>query len=835
MSLRASRVAAAVLALALASCKSTNDGSGTGSGVTIDPTTLSFAADRNGPLPAAQSIHVTVSDSSAYYVVAGYPPGVAVPNWLTPSFTGSGTSWTLVVAIGSTALDPATYTTTLRIGIAKQDQTVLAYRDAQITYVVSNAGLTASPASLSFTQVIGGPTPLTQNVGVGGPVGQAWTASANQTWVVLGAISGTTGSPVSVGVNATGLAAGTYTARITFSGGSRTAPVDVTFRLDAPAIQASQTSLSFSGVNGAPIAGQALVISLNNGAAAPWSATDKPTWLVLSKPSGTTPETLTVSVDPSLGSLASGAYDSTVTFTSPSLPTVTVNVHLGLTKAAFSFQPTTLVLGGADGKTLGPQSLKVSLNTGSSAHDWTVIRSDNWMFELLPGSTSSAGVLVDVRPDPAGLTGATRLGSLDFSSNINGDLITASVPVTFNLEAHKLLVAARGVAFTKTPALSSLTRTIQVSDNFAAATSWTASSDQGWLSVTPRGTGSGSLVLTADPTGLTADTTYLAKVSLATTDTTVEQSDTVQVGLWVGSVTPGPVSASGSFTEMVADPVRPFAYVHTGGSTLSVYNVHTGDVATVSSVGTALGAMTVSSDGSTLFVVDRTNFNVVPVDLATRGVGAPWSLATTANSAPKLAYLRTAGLGLVAVADGKLHAAADGSVLFGFADPSGMSPATLVAASLDGSAFCVGACRSLRYSALGGGTFSTTSLSGSGGSHDSALAQDGKHVYGASGAPYNCTAVDTATGLSTDLGSNYPYPGNVEVGPDGRIYCGRYSTVSGDKDVYVFDAAGTQIGLGLRLAGTSGLLNLLDRQLAISGDGLRVIGLDPGLEIVTAP
>ena len=87
--------------------------------------------------------------------------------------------------------------------------------------------------------------------------------------------------------------------------------------------------------------------------------------------------------------------------------------------------------------------------------------------------------------------------------------------------------------------------------------------------------------------------------------------------------------------------------------------------------------------------------------------------------------------------------------------------------------------------------------------------------------------------MEVQLGTDLYYPGNVELGPDGRIYCGRYSTPSTDKDVYVFNSAGTELG-SVRLASTSGI-GLLDRQLLLSGDGLRVIGLDPALKIVTAP
>ena len=825
--------AATVGMLALVACGSTS-----GSGLTITPTSLTFSADRSGSLPSPQSIHITVSDTNAAYVIGGYPAGVTPPSWLSLSLTGAGSSWDLHAAITSTALDPGMYSVTVRVVIARSDESVIAYRDAQLTYTVANT-LTASPSSLAFTQVAGGPPATAQSVTVAGTNGLAWTASANQGWVTLSASSGTTPSTVNVTADGSGLAAGNYSARITFSTAGSTASVDVSLAVSAPALQASSASLVFSAVNGAPIATQSLSISMNDGSAVNWSATTGSGWLLLSKTSGTTPDTVTVSLDPSIGPLASGSYESTVTFTSSApgaIPAATVNVHLTLTKAAFSLSPTTLVLGGSNGRDLTSKSVLLGLNTGTNAYAWTATPSATWMSASSTSTTVSAtAVPVDVTPDRTGLTGGTRTGTLTFSATVNGDAVSASLPVTFNLDAHKLLVARNGVALVKTPALTNLTRTVHLTDNLGAATPWTASADQTWLSVTPAsGTGSTDLVLTADATSLPADSINLATVSIATTDATVELADVVQVGLWVGSATPGPVAVSGSFTELVADPVRPYLYVHGGGTDLSIYNVHTGaSVATVANVAANLGAMAVASDGTTLFAVDRTNFNVVPVNLTARTVGTGWSLSTRANTEPRLAYTRTNGLPILAATDGAIHKAADGSVLLTFAVPSQVSPTMLVAASLEGNAFCAGGCRSLSYSAVAGGTFSVGTLSGYGGSRDTTLAADGAHVYGASGAPYNCTSEDTSTGQSAALGSNYPYPGNVEVGPDARIYCGRYATLSTDKDVYVFDAGGTQLGT-VRVASTSGL-GLLDRQLAISGDGLRVIGLDPALKIVTAP
>src|SRR4051812_31993156 len=163
MSVRIPRAATALVILALTGCKT----SGAGSGLTIDPTSLAFSADRSGPLPPPQSIHVIVNDSNANYVIGGYPPGVTPPSWVSLSLTGAATTWNLQAAISSTALDPGTYSTTLRIAIARGDESVIAYRDVQVTYTVASV-VTVLPSSLAFTQVIGSAAPAAQSVTVAG-------------------------------------------------------------------------------------------------------------------------------------------------------------------------------------------------------------------------------------------------------------------------------------------------------------------------------------------------------------------------------------------------------------------------------------------------------------------------------------------------------------------------------------------------------------------------------------------------------------------------------------------------------------------------------------------
>ncbi len=76
--------------------------------------------------------------------------------------------------------------------------------------------ISTSPASLTFTGVVGGANPATQplniiNVGSGTLV---WGASSSASWLTLAPNSGTAPSTISASVDITGLAAGSYTATI---------------------------------------------------------------------------------------------------------------------------------------------------------------------------------------------------------------------------------------------------------------------------------------------------------------------------------------------------------------------------------------------------------------------------------------------------------------------------------------------------------------------------------------------------------------------------------------------------------------------------------------------
>jgi BACON domain-containing protein len=195
-------------------------------GMSIDRGALAFSADEGGAVPPAQLIHISIDDPSAAFVGATTPQGETLPTWLAPSLDGSGNSWTLFANILTTNLAPGSYSATLRIGIARADRSVIAYRDARVTYAVA-ANVTAFPTVLDFTVHAGDPAPAAMDVILGGTSGVGWTVSADQPWVTLGAASGTIPATVPIGVDPSGLAEGTYIGIVTFSGAGKMPTVGI--------------------------------------------------------------------------------------------------------------------------------------------------------------------------------------------------------------------------------------------------------------------------------------------------------------------------------------------------------------------------------------------------------------------------------------------------------------------------------------------------------------------------------------------------------------------------------------------------------------------------------
>jgi trimeric autotransporter adhesin len=169
------------------------------------------------------------------------------------------------------------------------------------------ATLTSTPASLSFVWVEGGTLPAAQTVSVksGTSLAPFTTALAplGTQWITLTPSSGNLPVSMSVLVNPSGLAIGTYTVDIQFSAtgfSAITIPVTLTVEQPLPTLVLSGTSLSFSTPPDIPVP-QTVTLTTTGGPITFSAAVQSAAWMTVSPTSGVVlpglPVTLTVTVN----------------------------------------------------------------------------------------------------------------------------------------------------------------------------------------------------------------------------------------------------------------------------------------------------------------------------------------------------------------------------------------------------------------------------------------------------------------------------------------------------------------------------------------------------------
>ncbi|MFP2907920.1 YncE family protein [Pyxidicoccus sp. 3LFB2] len=781
----------------------------------------------------------------------------ASPSWLQLTGSPRGTTpASLGVVISTTGLAAGSHSGTITLTDTDRDESIT----VPVTLQLTAPSLAVSPGTLSFTGVEGTSSPaqpLVLSLDTGSAA-HGWTATVSTgsgpQWLELSSSAGTvsaSGTTLSVSVDSTGLPNGTHSAIINFTAtvAEQTVTQSVPVSLSVQnRLVVTPEALSFDHVLGSSTRPGSAALSLQ-GTGVHWSVSASPGWIQLSgAASGVTPASLSVGVNPA--GLPVGTHEGDITLTNTDTGEVTtVPVALRVVAPSLSTSPGSLSFSSSDMESPPAKSLSLSLETGTATHGWTATLDTGggaqWLkLSSTSGTVSASGTTLSVSVDSTGLQGGTYSASIVFTATVEGQRVSRTVPVSLAIHGY-LWVADNGVGLVSTPSVSKLSHTVTVKDSLGQPlSSWEARSSHAWLSVTGGGT-SGELTLTANPASLTDNTLHLAEVSIAHGDTPDQVSEVVKVGLWVGTaVTNGQDTLPIAYRVVETDPIRPHAYVHNGAGSLFVYNLYTaGLVATLTNLGSSLGAMTVSSDGSTLYVLDATAQRIIPVDLGTLTAGTPWPVSSSSQG--WLTYTRPQGHGLVLTHGGQIFEPTTGAVvtLVTGRMPSGMAE---LSASQDGSLFCgintgispyTMSCSALQYTSRTGAVTITARGSGPFGvgsnGRDVAVNHDGSRVYAASGAPYSFTVYDGQTlSVLTQLPAD-AYPNAVEVGPDNRLY-GAASVWYGPRDVWVYDNAGLPLG-SYDLSGYA--RNILERQLKVSGDGKRFVVLtdDPRLVFVTAP
>jgi uncharacterized protein (TIGR03437 family) len=314
--------------------------------MTVTPTTLSFTQPLGAAPPAAQTLRVSTSSTDINFSTnvtmqqgAGWlsaTPAVGTATLAAPA--------NVSVNVNGSNLPAGTYNGTVTItapGAAGSPTNVA------VTLVVQPGTVSASPASLTFSQVQGGTAPATQNVTVTGTPGAlaytvAATTASGGNWLTATPASGNTNSSVTVSANSGTLAPGTYTGTVTVtSTGASGSPIAIPVTLTVvPAVTftVAPTTLSFNYIVGATTPAPQTVQLTASAAGTPFTATATTqsggNWLQVTPPSAAGSGTMTVIINPASLTTA-GTYTGAIAISSPNAatnPAATVNVTITVTQ-----------------------------------------------------------------------------------------------------------------------------------------------------------------------------------------------------------------------------------------------------------------------------------------------------------------------------------------------------------------------------------------------------------------------------------------------------------------------------------------------------------------------
>jgi uncharacterized protein (TIGR03437 family) len=314
----------------------------------VSPAALSFSALSGGAAPPAQTLGLSSTSASSTEQI-GYTVSFTTQtggSWLSVNSVGGVTPFSLSVSVAPGLLSAGTYTGTITIAgkhAATGADTANSPIAVPVSLQVTTATLAASPASLSFTQPMGGAAPAAQTVSVtssGTPLNFSAAANAGSgaSWLTVTPAGGTTPGSLQVRADGANLSQGTYQGTITITApGASGSPqtINVTLTVGAPqTIALSSSSLTYNfQVGGTAPAAQTVQLTSTGGAlpfttAATTSAGGE--WLRATPASGNTPAALSIAVDPAR--LTAGNYTGTVRVASQgaSNSPLTINVSLAV-------------------------------------------------------------------------------------------------------------------------------------------------------------------------------------------------------------------------------------------------------------------------------------------------------------------------------------------------------------------------------------------------------------------------------------------------------------------------------------------------------------------------
>jgi uncharacterized protein (TIGR03437 family) len=530
--------------------------------LTVTPSSLSFNYQVGGTnniltqsiTLTAGSQNVNFSFSGPSWVAANPPSGtVAAGQSSTVNVTVTPPSSCTSSCSGTLVLNTSGATQNITVALTVSTNPLLNVNTAPIVFPAYQIG-TAPPAAVSVTPTsTGAALPYT-------------VTTSGGAWLVVTPTSGTTPTPVSIGVNPISLAPGTYNGTVYFTASGVTQSISVTLTVtNNPTLVPSATSLWFAYQIGqqAP-AVQTVTLTSSNGAPLNYSATattaTTPMWLIpTGQTSGTTNNSFTVSANTS--GLSANTYTGQIAIavtnpaTGAALATVNIPVTLYVGANALLLvnpsQPLVFTAQANSGQPASPQYVTLastdtdvlSLSWGQPTVPWLAPSGE-------PASTP--GTLGLTAVPPISLQPGTYTGSVTVTASGPAGAVLDSpattgtiIPVVLQLTSGTISVTptpAAGLSFSQSIGGSApLAQPVSVSSTPPGLTFFPSAYDGGlgWLSVSSTtGVTNGSFNVSVDGSKLAAGA-YSGKVIVLSTFAAGSPA-VIPVTL---TVTPGTISA----------------------------------------------------------------------------------------------------------------------------------------------------------------------------------------------------------------------------------------------------------------------------------------------------
>ncbi|MCB9002059.1 MAG: leucine-rich repeat protein [Bacteroidales bacterium] len=476
-----------------------------------NPTVVSRTATITVSATGVTSQTITVTQAAGEATLNVSSSAVSVDTYASSATVDvtSNTTWTTSSDQAWLTVDPASATGNGTITLAAETNATGAERTATITVFVSNdvnrTITVTQPKGLlsvsSSTVSIGGTDNSTATIDV--TSNTTWTASSDQAWLTVDPASATGNGTLTLTASVNPIME-SRTATITVSAtGVASQTVMVTQDAGAATLGVSSSNASIGGT-----ANSTTTVDVTSNTT--WTASSDQTWLTVSPESATGNGTLTLtaSVNPTVETRT-----ATITVSATGVTSQTITVTQAAGEAVLSVSSSTVSIG-------GPANSTATIDVTSNV-TWIASSSQTWLAVSPASATGNGTLTLTASANPVM---ESRTAIVTVLSTATG---SQTITVTQAAGDATLSVSSSTVIISETANSSAM---LQVFSN----TTWTASSSETWLSVSPAsGAGNATITLTA----LTDNPVAESRTATVTVSATGAASQTIIVSQGSGAVT----------------------------------------------------------------------------------------------------------------------------------------------------------------------------------------------------------------------------------------------------------------------------------------------------------